>query len=72
MITRISSVIRPEGSDLVFDHPYNAESVAIASRIDGLIGRTQNVCSGSLLARCILAAGTSTAIVLPLELNATS
>jgi hypothetical protein len=26
MITRISSVIRPEGSDLIFDHPYNAES----------------------------------------------
>jgi hypothetical protein len=26
MITRVSSVIRPEGSDLIFDHPYNAES----------------------------------------------
>jgi hypothetical protein len=25
MITRISSVIRPKGSDLIFDHPYNAE-----------------------------------------------
>src|SRR5947208_1115308 len=23
MITRISSVIRPKGSDLIFDHPYN-------------------------------------------------
>ena len=22
MITRISSVIRPKGSDLIFDHPY--------------------------------------------------
>jgi len=28
MITRISSVIRPKGSDLIFDHPYNdADSV---------------------------------------------
>ena len=25
MITRISSVIRPKGSDLIFDHTYNAE-----------------------------------------------
>jgi len=25
MITRISSVIPPKGSDLIFDHPYNAE-----------------------------------------------
>ena len=25
MITRISSVIRPKGSDLIFDHPYNAD-----------------------------------------------
>jgi hypothetical protein len=25
MITRVSSVIRPEGSDLIFDHPYNAD-----------------------------------------------
>jgi hypothetical protein len=24
-ITRVSSVIRPKGSDLIFDHPYNAE-----------------------------------------------
>ena len=23
MITRVSSVIRPEGSDPIFDHPYN-------------------------------------------------
>jgi hypothetical protein len=30
MITRISSVIRPKGSDLIFDHPYNeAESVSL-------------------------------------------
>jgi hypothetical protein len=27
MITRISSVIRPKGSDLIFDHPYNADLV---------------------------------------------
>jgi hypothetical protein len=26
MITRVCCVIRPEGSDLIFDHPYNAES----------------------------------------------
>src|SRR5258708_691651 len=26
MITHVSSVIRPEGSDLIFDHPYNADS----------------------------------------------
>jgi hypothetical protein len=26
MITCVSSVIRPEGSDLIFDHPYNADS----------------------------------------------
>jgi hypothetical protein len=25
MITRLSSVIRPKGSDLIFDHPYNAD-----------------------------------------------
>jgi hypothetical protein len=25
MITRVSSVIRPKVSDLIFDHPYNAE-----------------------------------------------
>jgi hypothetical protein len=24
MITRVSSVIRPKGSDLIFDHPYKA------------------------------------------------
>jgi hypothetical protein len=29
MITRISSVIRPKGSDLIFDHPYNAEYALI-------------------------------------------
>jgi hypothetical protein len=23
MITRVSSVIRPTGGDLIFDHPYN-------------------------------------------------
>jgi hypothetical protein len=28
MITRISGVIRPEGSDLIFDHPYNGGSGA--------------------------------------------
>ena len=27
MITRISSVIRSKSSDLIFDHPYNADSV---------------------------------------------
>ena len=27
MITRVACVIRPKGSDLIFDHPYNAESV---------------------------------------------
>ncbi len=25
MVTRVSSVIRPKGSDLIFDHLYNAE-----------------------------------------------
>src|ERR1700749_5042092 len=30
MITRLSSVIRPEGSDLVFDHPYNADFAWLA------------------------------------------
>src|SRR5215813_14996139 len=30
MITRVSSVIRPKGSDLIFDHPYNAESARLA------------------------------------------
>jgi hypothetical protein len=25
MITRVSCVIRPKGSDLIFDHPYDAE-----------------------------------------------
>jgi hypothetical protein len=29
MITRVSCVIRPKGSDLMFDHPYNAESVLV-------------------------------------------
>src|SRR5437773_908788 len=29
MITRISSVIRPKGSDLIFDHPYNADFVRL-------------------------------------------
>jgi hypothetical protein len=37
MITRISSVIRPKGSDLIFDHPYNVRfwfnRVAAASRL---------------------------------------
>jgi hypothetical protein len=28
MIPRASSVIRPKGSDLIFDHPYNAGSVS--------------------------------------------
>src|SRR4029077_20810780 len=32
MITRISSVIRPKGSDLIFDHPYNAE-YSLACRV---------------------------------------
>jgi hypothetical protein len=31
MITRVSCVIRPEGSDLIFDHPYNAYSVSRAA-----------------------------------------
>jgi hypothetical protein len=37
MITRVSSVIRPEGSDLVFDHPYNAEYARDAgdTEVDG-------------------------------------
>ncbi len=26
MITLVSSVIRPEGSDLIFDHPYDGDS----------------------------------------------
>ena len=30
MITRVSSVIRPKGSDLIFDHPYNAESARLS------------------------------------------
>jgi len=30
MITRVSSVIRPEGSDLIFDHPYNADYFLLA------------------------------------------
>jgi len=30
MITRISSVIRPKGSDLIFDHPYNADYARLA------------------------------------------
>jgi hypothetical protein len=25
IITRLSDVIRPKGSDLIFDHPYNAD-----------------------------------------------
>jgi hypothetical protein len=29
MITRVSSVIRPKGSDLIFDHPYNADSARL-------------------------------------------
>jgi hypothetical protein len=33
MITRISSVIRPKGSDLIFDHPYNAEYVLRGYRV---------------------------------------
>jgi hypothetical protein len=32
MITRISSVIRPKGSDLIFDHPYNAEYELLKAR----------------------------------------
>jgi hypothetical protein len=30
MITRISSVIRLKGSDLIFDHPYNAEYLRLS------------------------------------------
>jgi hypothetical protein len=33
MITRVSSVIRPEGSDLIFDHPYNADSALCGYRV---------------------------------------
>jgi hypothetical protein len=30
-ITRVSGVIRSKGSDLIFDHPYNAESARVSS-----------------------------------------
>jgi transposase len=40
MITRISSVIRPKGSDLIFDHPYNADSVRKTIGFHGLRTRT--------------------------------
>jgi hypothetical protein len=30
MITRISGVIRPKGSDLIFDHPYNGDDARLA------------------------------------------
>jgi hypothetical protein len=43
MITRVSSVIRPKGSDLIFDHPYNAESVRLM--IEG--SRSMAVCRSS-------------------------
>jgi hypothetical protein len=29
MITHVCRVIRPKGSDLVFDHPYNADSACL-------------------------------------------
>src|ERR1039458_7772560 len=32
MITRLSSIIRPEGSDLIFDQPYNADFVRMRIR----------------------------------------
>ena len=35
MITRISSVIRPKGSDLIFDHPYNADYARAETCRDG-------------------------------------
>jgi hypothetical protein len=34
MITRVSSVIRPKGSDLIFDHPYNADYLRLVLRVE--------------------------------------
>jgi len=41
MITRISSVIRPKGSDLIFDHPYNAEYLLLSSMRTARLGGIQ-------------------------------
>jgi hypothetical protein len=40
MITRVSSVIRPKGSDLIYDHPYNARY----GRLDAGVGRLPSSC----------------------------
>jgi hypothetical protein len=41
MITRVSSVIRPKGSDLIFDHPYNAEYLPVATTVGPIGDGTQ-------------------------------
>jgi hypothetical protein len=59
MITRVSGVIRPEGSDLIFDHPYNggyarasyASGGGGASRMPRIAG---DVAAGSALVSCVL------------------
>ena len=35
MITRVSGVIRPKGSDLIFDHPDSADYARLAE-VDGM------------------------------------
>jgi len=58
MITRVSGVIRAEGSDLIFDHPYNGYARASyasggggASRMPRIAG---DVAAGSALVSCVL------------------
>jgi hypothetical protein len=46
MITRVSSVIRPKGCDLIFDHPYNADYERLTAGRIAQRGSAQIIHSG--------------------------
>jgi len=47
MITRISGVIRPKGSDLIFDHPYNAEYSRLTFGLQQAVSAHRSASSGT-------------------------
>jgi hypothetical protein len=50
MITRVSSVIRPKGSDLIFDHPYNTDYERLMAGEDLAVRGAQIIHFGAWLA----------------------
>jgi hypothetical protein len=55
MITRISRVIRPKGSDLIFDHPYNADYERLSA--DWVRGSAEHRSTITALDLCLMIGG---------------